>query len=182
MPLPSKQLDLLRRAAEREDRFVSRPDGLSERAAKALSAKLIVAGCVEPVAVSDEQPVWSQTPDDRTGLRITVAGLGQIGLIEDEPATTRVPHPSETDDANGPASRPQRITKQSRVVALLQRPDGANLNEIMDATGWLPHSTRAALTGLRKKGHCLVGTGRPTGRPAIGSLSTQRQPRSSPTW
>jgi len=24
------------------------------------------------------------------------------------------------------------------------------------ATGWLPHTTRAALTGLRKKGHAIA--------------------------
>ena len=26
---------------------------------------------------------------------------------------------------------------------------------MMDATGWLPHTTRAVLTGLRKKGHLI---------------------------
>ena len=29
----------------------------------------------------------------------------------------------------------------------------ATLTELTEATGWLPHSTRAVLTGLRKKGH-----------------------------
>jgi hypothetical protein len=29
------------------------------------------------------------------------------------------------------------------------------LAEIVEATGWLPHSARAALTGLRKKGHAI---------------------------
>jgi hypothetical protein len=26
---------------------------------------------------------------------------------------------------------------------------------MVEATGWLPHTTRAALTGLRKKGHAV---------------------------
>jgi hypothetical protein len=30
----------------------------------------------------------------------------------------------------------------------------------MAATGWLPHTTRAALTGLRKKGHVIEKTKR----------------------
>jgi DNA-binding MarR family transcriptional regulator len=42
------------------------------------------------------------------------------------------------------------------VLALLQRPDGASLNELVEATSWLPHTTRAALTGLKKKGHVLT--------------------------
>ncbi len=39
-------------------------------------------------------------------------------------------------------------TKQARVIALLERDSGATLDELVAATGWLPHTTRAALTGL----------------------------------
>lgn len=38
---------------------------------------------------------------------------------------------------------------------LLMRAEGATLDQMVSATGWLPHSTRAVLTGLRKKGHVL---------------------------
>ena len=44
-------------------------------------------------------------------------------------------------------------SKSAAVVALLERESGATLAELIGATGWLPHTTRAALTGLRKKGH-----------------------------
>jgi Fic family protein len=47
-------------------------------------------------------------------------------------------------------------TKQSQVVQLLQQEGGATLAELVTATGWLPHTTRAALTGLRKKGHLIA--------------------------
>jgi hypothetical protein len=46
-------------------------------------------------------------------------------------------------------------TKIALVTDLLQRADGATLAELVEATGWLPHTTRAALTGLRKKGHSI---------------------------
>jgi site-specific DNA recombinase len=36
---------------------------------------------------------------------------------------------------------------------LLQRDCGATLEELIAATDWLPHTTRAALTGLRKRGY-----------------------------
>ena len=49
-----------------------------------------------------------------------------------------------------------RTTKAATIIALLQRPDGAALHELIAATGWLPHTTRAALTGLKKKGHQLT--------------------------
>ena len=32
---------------------------------------------------------------------------------------------------------------------------GASVPELIAATGWLPHTTRAALTGLRKAGHVV---------------------------
>lgn len=45
--------------------------------------------------------------------------------------------------------------KIDTVVTLLKRAEGATLAEMVEATGWLPHTTRAALTGLRKKGHVV---------------------------
>jgi hypothetical protein len=44
-------------------------------------------------------------------------------------------------------------SKIGMVADLLRRKGGATLAELVAATGWLPHTTRAALTGLRKKGH-----------------------------
>lgn len=47
-------------------------------------------------------------------------------------------------------------SKIANVLVLLRRPQGATLPELAEATGWLAHTTRAALTGLRKKGHCIT--------------------------
>jgi hypothetical protein len=50
------------------------------------------------------------------------------------------------------------ITPSSKIDLakfLLCRSEGASLKELTDATGWLPHTMRAALTGLRKKGHAI---------------------------
>lgn len=46
-------------------------------------------------------------------------------------------------------------TKTSLVEALLGHDAGASLDELCHATGWLPHTCRAFLTGLRKKGRIL---------------------------
>jgi len=50
------------------------------------------------------------------------------------------------------AAATKRETKISKVIALLERKEGATLDEMTEATGWQKHMTRAALTGLRKKG------------------------------
>jgi hypothetical protein len=51
---------------------------------------------------------------------------------------------------------PRDGTKLAQVVCLLRRDGGATLAELAAATGWLPHTTRAALTGLRKRGYELA--------------------------
>lgn len=65
------------------------------------------------------------------------------------------PKPSATSEAPPQAgARPQ--TKTMLLLELLQRFEGATLDQLVEATGWLPHSTRAMLTGLRKKGYALT--------------------------
>ncbi len=47
-------------------------------------------------------------------------------------------------------------TKSDKVIAMLDRAKGATLDEICKATAWQPHSARALLTGVRKKGFELI--------------------------
>ena len=44
-------------------------------------------------------------------------------------------------------------TKHLQVVELLSRDEGASLEEMSALANWLNHSTRAFLTGLKKKGY-----------------------------
>ncbi|MGA2639208.1 MAG: DUF3489 domain-containing protein [Methylocella sp.] len=39
-----------------------------------------------------------------------------------------------------------------------QRDKGATLASLVEATGWLPHTARAAITGLRKRGFAIERT------------------------
>jgi hypothetical protein len=65
------------------------------------------------------------------------------------PADTMEPGPA------GP-SAPRGGSKLARVIALLERDHGATIAELIAATGWLAHTTRAALTGLRKRGFAVA--------------------------
>ena len=58
------------------------------------------------------------------------------------------------------AVQPKKDTKAQLLLGLLGRPEGATLDDLVQATSWQPHTTRAALTGLRKKGHKLEKTKR----------------------
>jgi ribosomal protein S12 methylthiotransferase accessory factor YcaO len=42
-------------------------------------------------------------------------------------------------------------TKQAKLIALLERAEGATITEIVKVTGWLPHTVRGAISGALKK-------------------------------
>lgn len=77
-----------------------------------------------------------------------------------KPRQRRMAQPSGDPQPEKPALSPRGPSKISEVIALLKREGGATLAELIEATGWLPHTTRAALTGLRKKGHVIDKTSR----------------------
>ncbi len=58
------------------------------------------------------------------------------------------------------ATRTNELTKKSAKIDLFlgmsRRVEGATLDQMVKTTGWLPHTTRAALTGLKKKGHVVA--------------------------
>jgi DNA-binding MarR family transcriptional regulator len=79
--------------------------------------------------------------------------------------TRRMARQSAAENAadQAPAAEPGKAraeTKIAKVIALLGRGEGATLAELVEATGWQPHTTRAALTGLKKKGHVISKTKR----------------------
>ncbi len=49
------------------------------------------------------------------------------------------------------ASTPRAESKQSRLIAMLQQPNGATIDEIAKALEWLPHTIRGAIAGALKK-------------------------------
>jgi Protein of unknown function (DUF3489) len=72
------------------------------------------------------------------------------------------------------ASIPREGTKIANVLELLQRDEGATLDEVIAATGWLPHTSRAALTGLRKRGYGIERRAREEGGRAY-AIAAARQ-------
>ena len=46
-------------------------------------------------------------------------------------------------------------TKIETILKQLRRPNGSSIAQLQKTVGWQPHSLRAALTGLRKKGHSI---------------------------
>ncbi|TPG08453.1 DUF3489 domain-containing protein [Sphingomonas oligophenolica] len=139
---------LLAAAAQREGgSLLPLPDSLSAgaRITKAIS-QMLAGGFAEERDTSDAAAIHRTDGDLRFGVFATAAGLAAIG-IEDESG--------DAGDAPIVTAAPPTTSKKAGVIALLSRADGATMPELIAVTEWLPHTTRAALTGLRKAGHAI---------------------------
>jgi hypothetical protein len=50
-----------------------------------------------------------------------------------------------------PQSEAKRPSKQDEVIAMLRRPEGATVHEVVSATGWQRHTVRGVFSGTLKK-------------------------------
>lgn len=149
--LNDTQTILLSTASQRENGSVfPLPDRFAQPSARLTKAldSLTAASLAEERETSDVACSYRTDGDMNFGLFITTAGLAAIGVSDDD-ISVSPPPASDTSI---------RTTKSATVVAMLSRDDGATLADLMAATDWLPHTTRAALTGLRKRGHAIVRT------------------------
>jgi hypothetical protein len=163
--LTDTQLIILSNAAAGADGVAVVPAKMNKATAAKVGASLVARKLM---------PGWRQDSDGRpTSLVITRAGCDAIGLDEGEVAkqahysvgkiASRSPSHSKDDGSKRTASTPSLLninlpragSKQAIVTAMLGANDGATLEALMKATGWLPHTTRAALTGLRKRGFSI---------------------------
>jgi hypothetical protein len=152
------------------DRCLAAPPNLKGAAAQKIATKLVAAGLAKEIKAKPGAHVWRR--DDATGLayalKLTAAGLTAIAVEDAEaaepvieisvPATGEVTTSIMDHEAVGNAAgstaiaMPREGSKLAAVVMLLRREGGATIEQLADAMGWLPHTTYAALTGLRKRG------------------------------
>src|SRR5215203_5351440 len=164
--LNDTQLVILSSASQREDGFAVLPEGVRAASVKAAVIRLSKLGFLKQVRVKCDQPHCEQ--GQRIGLKITNAGSAAIGVGDDGKGEEQ-PAPGE---AQRGAGAPRRESKRAQIIALMQGVTGATLNEMVEATGWLPHTTRAALTGLRHKGYAPGPVAAFGGSPTMESLTT----------
>jgi hypothetical protein len=179
--LNDTQLMLLSGASQRDDRYLFLPTGTKLAHARKAAAKLLETGLVREVKARKDVPVWRRDQDagEAYSLKLTAAGLKAIAVDEGNGVQESAPQapsgdamPKEAAHAAIDATKaaggvepdcvaktpvsPRVGTKIAEVVASLEGERGATLDELVAATGWLPHTTRAALTGLRKRGYAVT--------------------------
>ena len=169
--LTDAQLVMMSAAAQREDHCLTLPETMKGAVVGKVSAKLLKLGLVREIRAKAGIPVWRR---DEAGLgfalKLTTAGLKAIAVDEEReetidpigapqldprPGAKTVADPCDVGE-HDETRIPRKGSKLARVIDLLRRIDGATILQLTEATGWLPHTTRAALTGLRKRGYAVV--------------------------
>ena len=159
--LSDAALLLLGQAAAREDRLLLPPPPALRARGSALQKvlqALLKAELVTEVPVANEAQSWRSGDDgERIGLVIAVEGFRAIGLPVPAPAAPAAA-PEIGQGAPPAAEVAGRITKQAVLIALLSDEAGASVPTLAATLAWQNHTVRAALTGLRQKGHALART------------------------
>jgi hypothetical protein len=169
--LTDNQHALLKSASHREDRCIVLPPNLKGGVAQKVAAKLIAEGLAKEIKAKAGAPIWRRDTesDQAYSLKLSAAGAKAIATNE-EPGGKAAPEPpaqeplpdsmdsSETSHQAAEAGKaPPRVgSKLASLIALLRRSEGATIDVLTKATGWLPHTTRAAITGVRKRGYSVV--------------------------
>ena len=169
--LTEPQLAMLSAAAQRKDRCLTAPDKMKGAILTKVGEKLVKLGLVREVRAKAGMPIWRRDDAGQSyALKLAPSALKALAVDEGSEraiATRKAARPQPDPDATNAPSRdfidehaetrpPRAGSKLARVIDLLHRSDGATILHLMEATGWLPHTTRAALTGLRKRGYAVV--------------------------
>jgi hypothetical protein len=164
--LSDTQALILSAAAQRPERIaLPLPESLRGGAAAKVVGAMIAKGFLQEVDADMRkgEPLWRETGDGHgVTLVATDAGLAAIGIetvdantapagATDAPFEEPAPDTPTEQKAAPKARTPREGSKQATLIAMLRAPDGATLDEIVTATGWLPHTARGAMSGALKK-------------------------------
>ena len=117
-------------------------------------------------AAGGDRPAATQEPDPADGPAPAPGRAGAPGANHrasfsgtEDAATTgadATPPPAAEPAAAAPTAAARPGGKLGQVLDAVAAEDGATLAELAALTGWQPHTTRAALTRLRRRGFILV--------------------------
>ena len=159
-PLARNDAVLLSVAASQHQGRLVLSKTLTPLSVKRLIGRLLKHGLIEARDASGE-----------TAHNLTPDGYAAVGMT---------PPPPPMSAGLYDAAVPKVMSKRELVLGLLSRLEGASLTELIAATSWLPHTTRAALSRLRSAGQVLTKSQRADGATANRIVPAEPSQRRSP--
>ena len=150
--LTPTQRNMLSVAAQRKDRCLEPLPPMNGRTIRALGSRLIEAGFARELKARGGQPVWRHDKENNHDYALKLTASGIKVAAEQANAPGHAP-PSRTA---GLFQHPRPTSKLARLISLLSHEGGITIEDMCKTMGWLPHTTRATLTGLRKRGISIV--------------------------
>lgn len=149
------QLIVLSNAAQQSGKALPIPASL--KADKAATASVLKALLKRKLLAEDEagpdDTVWRAGKDgQRYTLVLMPAGWTAIGIEAPPTAETE----TQATEGDRHKALPKTGTALGKLISLLGRKNGANIEEAIKATGWRAHSIRGAISGALKKRHGLI--------------------------
>ena len=80
--------------------------------------------------------------------------------------STNNPKPKPNPRRTRSAASPNPLTKRARLIRILSARAGCDITSLSEKMGWQSHSTRAAMSGLRKAGYVIATEKAAKGKPA----------------
>ena len=145
MQLTDAQRSILEPACARED-FCVFPivAKLKGGAVGNVCKSLLKRGLVQEVPASEAMSVWRH---DESGVVLTLQAT-EAGKRALAGGSLTTPTQASAPSASPAPVPPAKGSRQDTLVRLLGRPEGATVADMVEATGWQPHSIRGALSGV----------------------------------
>ena len=162
--LTNTQFKILSQAAQHENGVAFVPERMGTVTIRKLSDSLVERKLMREILTKPGMPIWRKGEDGRS-ISLVILKAGKDLILEHGeslPSDKRIfaikgsEVEPNCDLASTPSlSQPRAGSKLALVIAMLSTEAGASLKGLADMAGWLPHTTRGTLTGLRKRGFLI---------------------------
>ena len=113
----------------------------------------ITAAGLDTIGVESATALGATEGDAAAGIEPDSApgGGSTAALAEAERQGSATVQESPAPRPEAQTGKSREGTKQAQLIAMLKRPEGATIEQIVEATGWPPHNMRGPLAGAVKK-------------------------------
>ena len=113
--------------------------------------KKVLEGLFKRALITTDGTDWFVAAEGYDALGCDRPAPAPVAPSADETANEAPPVAAQAQETATPRPRTRESSKQATIIGMLQRPEGATVPQICEATGWQAHTVRGAFAGALKK-------------------------------